>query len=74
MGVEDFLLGRNFLRTYQVLVDLTAMNSDPSASKDRVASPHTQVGDSNTAIQITLAPVVVLQPSERMIAGAAVVN
>ena len=25
MGVEDFLPGRNFLRTYQVLVDLTAM-------------------------------------------------
>ena len=25
MGVEDFLLGRNFFRTYQVLVDLTAM-------------------------------------------------
>ena len=25
MGVEDFLLGRNFLRSYQVLVDLTAM-------------------------------------------------
>ena len=25
MGVEDFLLGRNFLRAYHVLVDLTAM-------------------------------------------------
>ena len=25
MGVEDFLLGRNFLRAYQVLVDLTSM-------------------------------------------------
>ena len=25
MGVEDFLLGRNFLRSYQVLVDLTFM-------------------------------------------------
>ena len=25
MGVEDFLLGRNLLRTYQVLVNLTAM-------------------------------------------------
>ena len=25
MGVEDFLLGRNFLRAYQVLVELTAM-------------------------------------------------
>ena len=25
MGVEDFLLGRNFLRSYQVLVDLTSM-------------------------------------------------
>ena len=25
MGIEDFLLCRNFLRTYQVLVDLTTM-------------------------------------------------
>ena len=25
LGVKDFLLGRNFLRSYQVLVDLTAM-------------------------------------------------
>ena len=25
MGVEDFRLGRNFLRSYQVLVDLTSM-------------------------------------------------
>ena len=25
MGVEDFLLGLNFLRTYQLLVDLTSM-------------------------------------------------
>ena len=26
MDVEDFLMGRNFLRAYQVLVDLTSMN------------------------------------------------
>ena len=26
MGVEDVLLGRNFLPTYQVLVDLTVMS------------------------------------------------
>ena len=25
MGVEDFLVGGNFLRSYQVLVDLTSM-------------------------------------------------
>ena len=25
LGAEDFLLGRNFLRTYNVLVDLTAL-------------------------------------------------
>ena len=25
MGVEDFLLGRNFLRAYKVIVDLTSM-------------------------------------------------
>ena len=37
MGVEDFLLARNFLRTYQVLVDLTAM-------KEVVRDPHDQSG------------------------------
>ena len=34
LGAEDFLLGRNFLRTYNVLVNLTAMRvfiRDPKA-------------------------------------------
>ena len=36
IGSEDFLLGRNFLRTYNVLVDLTAMKvtiRDPKTPK-----------------------------------------
>ena len=36
LGSEDFLLGRNFLRTYNVLVDLTAMRvtiHDPKAPR-----------------------------------------
>ena len=36
LGAEDFLLGRNFLRTYNNLVDLTAMRvtiRDPKAPR-----------------------------------------
>ena len=46
MGVEDFLLGRNFLRAYQVLVDLTSMKIVVRAPVQPVwHHAHTQVGD-----------------------------
>ena len=71
MGVEDFLLGRNFLRTYQELVDLTAMKIVVrSPAKPVWHHAHTQVGDSDTQIPITLSQEVVLQPFERMVAKA----
>ena len=73
MGVEDFLLGRNFLRTYQVLVDLTAMRIVVRApAKPLRHHAHTQVGNSDTPNPITFAQEVVLQPFERMIARATV--
>ena len=74
MGIEGFLLGRHFLRFYQVLVDLTAMKIVVRAPS-RPVWPHadTQVGNSDTPILITLSQEVVLQPFERMIAKATVV-
>ena len=74
MGFEDFLLGRNILRTYQVLLDLTAMIIVVRAPAKPVwHHAHTQVGDSYTQIPITLSQEVVLQPFERMIAKATVI-
>ena len=75
MGVEDFLLGRNFLRAYQVLVDLTAMIIVVRAPAEPVwHHAHAQVGDSETSIPITPAQEIVLQPFERMIARATIVS
>ena len=46
MGVEDFLLGRNSQRTYQVLVDLISMKIVVRAPVPPVwHHAHTQVGD-----------------------------
>ena len=75
MGVEDFLLVRNFLRSYQVLVDLTAMLIVVRAPVKPVwHHAHTQVNDSDTAIPVILDQEVVLQPFERMVARASVVT
>ena len=74
MGVEDFLLGRNFLRSYLVLVDLTAMHIVVRAPVKPVwHHAHAQVGDSDVAIPVALAQEVELQPFERMVARASVV-
>ena len=74
MGVEDFLLGRNFLRTYQVLVDLTAMKIVVRAPAKPVwHHAHVQIGDSDTQVPVTLSQEVVLQPFERMIVKAVVI-
>ena len=62
MGVEDFLLGRILLRTFQVSVDLTAMRIVVQAPVKPVwLYAHTHVGDSDTAILVILAQEVVLQ-------------
>ena len=66
MGVEDFLLGRNFLRAYQVLVDLTSMKIVVRAPVKPVwHHVHTQVGDASVATPIALDSDLVLQPFER---------
>ena len=75
MGVKDFLLARNFLRSYQVLVDLTSMRIVVRAPVKPVwHHAHVQVGDSDVAIPVALAQEVVLQPFERMVARASVVT
>ena len=75
MGVEDFLSGRNFLRTYEVLVDLTAMRIVVRApTRPMWHHTHTQVGETDSETPVTLTQEVVLQPFERLIARATVVT
>ena len=73
--VEDFLLGRNFLRTYQVLVDLTSMKIVVRAPVKPVwHHVHTQVGDASVATSGALDSDLVLQPFERTVVKAKVVT
>ena len=75
MGIEDFLLGRNFLRTYQVLVDLTSMKIVVRAPVKPVwQHAHTQVGDPSVATSVALDSDLVLQPFERTVVKAKVVT
>ena len=67
LGVEDFLLGRNFLRSYQVLVDLTSM-------KPVWHHAHTQVGDTSLATPVALDGDLVLQPFELTVARAKLIT
>ena len=71
MGVEDFLLGRNFLRAYQVLVDLTAMKIINRAPSEPVwYHAHAQVGNELLSTSVVIAQDIVLQPFERAIVRA----
>ena len=75
MGVEDFLLGRNFLRSYQVLVDLTSMKIVVRAPVKPVwHHAHAQVGDASLVTPVVLDCDSVLQPFERALARAKLVT
>ena len=75
MGVEDFLLGRNFQRTYQVLVDLTSMKIVVRAPVPPVwHHAHTQVGDATSAVPFARDGDLVLQLFERTVVKAKVVT
>ena len=75
MGVEDFLLGRNFLRAYQVLVDLTFMKMVVRAPVKPVwHHAHTQVGDASVATPVALDSDSVLQPFERTVVIAKLIT
>ena len=75
MGVEDCLLGRNFLRAYQVLVDLASIKIVVRAPVKPVwHHVHTQVGDVSVAFPIALDSDLVLQPFERTVLKAKLVT
>ena len=75
MGVEDFLLGRNFLRSYQVLVDLTSMKIVVRAPVKPVwHHAHAQVGDTSLATPVALDSGLVLQPFERTVVKAKIIT
>ena len=70
-GVEDFLLGRNFLRDYQVPVVLTAMKVVVRAPSRPVwYHEHAQVSSESLSASVALAQDTVLQPLERTILRA----
>ena len=75
MGVEDFLLGCNFLRAYQVLVDLTSMKIVVRELLKPVwHHAHTQVGDASVATPVALDSDLVLQPFERTVVKAKLIT
>ena len=75
IGVEDFLLGRNILRSYQVLVDLTSMKIFVRAPVKPVWNhAHAQVGDTSLATPVALDSDLVLQPFERSVARAKLIT
>ena len=75
MKVEGFLLGRNFLSAYQVLVDLTSMKIVVRAPVQHTwRHDHTQVGDTTLAVPVALDLDLVLQQFEGAVVKAKVVT
>ena len=75
MGVKDFLLGRNFLRAYQVLVYLTSMKIVVRAIVKPVSHhAHTEVGDASLATPVASDSDLVLQPFERTVVKAKLIT
>ena len=74
IGSEDFLLGRNFLRTYNVLVDLTAMKvtiRDPKTP--RIFKATHEVSDHEPSFVVSTEDVI-LGPFERKIVRAKIIT
>ena len=74
IGSEDFLLGRNFLRTYNVLVDLTAMKitiRDPETP--RIFKAVHEVSDQEQSFVVS-AEEVTLGPFERKVVRAKIIT
>ena len=73
LGAEDFLLGRNFLRTYIVLVDLAAMRVTIRHRKSpRHFKPVHEVSDHEPSLVVST-EMVVLGPFERKLVRAQVI-
>ena len=74
IGSEDFLLGRNFLRTYNVLVDLTAMKLTIRDLKTpRIFKATHEVSDHEPSFVISTEDVI-LGPFERKIVRAKIIT
>ena len=74
-GLEDFLLGRSFLRAYNVLVDVTALKIVVRAPVKPVwHHAHAQTSDETLSSTVVLDKDVVLQPFERAVLRAKVVT
>ena len=74
-GLEDFLLGRNFLRANNVVVDPTAMKIVVRAPAKPVwHHAHAQTRDESLSSTVVLDQDVVLQPFERAVPRAKVVT
>ena len=74
-GLEDFLLGRNFLGAYTVLVDMTAMKIVVRAPAKTVwHHAHAQTSDGTLSSTVVLDQDLVLQPFERAVLRAKVVT
>ena len=74
IGSEDFLLGRNFLRTYNVLVDLAAMKvtiRDPETP--RIFNAVHEVSDQEQSFVVS-AEEVTLGPFERKVVRAKIIT
>ena len=68
MGVEDFLSRRNFLRAYQVFVDLTSMKIvSPASVQPLWHYAHTQVGDPSLAVPVAIDGDLALELFERTV-------
>ena len=75
VGLDVFLLGQNFLRAYQVLVDLTAKKIVVRAPVRHVWHRfHTQVGNPDLVVPIIADQGLVLQLIERTVVRATVVT
>ena len=73
--LEDFLLGRSFLRAYNVFVDLTAMKIVVRAPAKPVwHHAHAQTSDEALSSTVVLDQDVVLQPFERAVLRAKLVT
>ena len=74
-GLEDFLLGRSFLRAYNVPVDLTSMKIVVRApAKPMWHHAHAQTSDEALSSTVVLDQDVVLQPFERAVLRAKLVT
>ena len=74
IGSEDFLLGRNFLRTYYVLVDLTAMKVTIHDPKTPRTFKAVHEESDNEPSFVVSAEEVVLGPFERKVVGAKIIT